>query len=121
MSESILTGSPPPADEPAEQLPDLVAAAVAACPAVASLSGGRFGEVATYLPGRRVVGVRMDEFEVAVHVVARWGFPMSAVADQVRAACMPLVAPRSINVGIDDLEIPGEAPDRRPADAASDN
>src|SRR5881398_3708720 len=32
---------------------DAVAAAVQACPDVAGLDGGKFGEVASYLPGRK--------------------------------------------------------------------
>ncbi|MFD4183444.1 hypothetical protein ACFWPB_20405, partial [Rhodococcus sp. NPDC058514] len=38
---------------------DLIADAVLAVPGVAGLHGGMFGEVATYLPGRRVLGVAL--------------------------------------------------------------
>ena len=36
---------------------DAVAAAVAGCAGVSALDGGQFGEVASYLPGRKVTGV----------------------------------------------------------------
>ena len=37
---------------------DAVAAAVRGCAGVAGLDGGQFGEVASYLPGRKVAGHR---------------------------------------------------------------
>jgi hypothetical protein len=85
---------------------EALAAAVAACTGVAALSGGTFGEVATYLEGRRITGVRMTDDVVEVHVVARWGTPMAVVAQQVRAACAPLAPDRRVDVSIDDVEIP---------------
>ena len=62
------------AQDPA--LAEAVAAAVLAHPGVARLSGGAFGTVASYLPGRRVVGVRLpleDTDPVEIAVVARMG------------------------------------------------
>lgn len=95
--------------------PDRVAAAVVSCPAVSALSGGRFGEVATYLPGRRVTGVRIEPTGVEVHVVGRYGVPVTQIADQVRAALGPLVAGRPVLVAVDDLDI--DLPDQgQPAD-----
>ena len=38
---------------------DVVAAAVRSVPGVAGLHAGMFGEVGTYLPGRRVAGIRI--------------------------------------------------------------
>ena len=48
---------------------DLLAAAVRAVPGVAALHPGMFGEVGTYLPGRRVPGIRTvgDVTEVVRH------------------------------------------------------
>jgi len=87
---------------------DLVAAAVLACPSVARLSGGLMGEVATYLPGRRVRGVVLRSTEgrtgIEVHVVGRFGPPIQEISGQVHAAVgvvAPLVA---VSVHIDDLE-----------------
>ena len=46
------------------ELADSIAAAVLAVPGVAALHPGMFGEVGTYLPGRRVTGVRITDDEV---------------------------------------------------------
>jgi uncharacterized alkaline shock family protein YloU len=73
------------------------------------MSGGRFGEVATYLPGRRLVGVRLEGEEVALHVVARWGTPLPEVADAVRRAVAPFAGGRPVSVYIEDIEVPDEA------------
>ncbi len=92
----------PVTTEPAEAL----AALVSSCPGVASLSGGSLGEVATYLPGRRVRGIRLDGQSVEVHVVAHWGTPLPPIADRVRAVCLPFASGRPIDVYVDDLEVP---------------
>lgn len=86
--------------------PDLIASTTLACPSVASLAGGAAGEVATYLPGRRVVGVRITEDEVEVHVQARWGTVLPDVGKEVRGALNPLAQGRSVAVYIDDVETP---------------
>jgi hypothetical protein len=112
-----VNGSPFPASGPD---PDLVAAAVLAVPHVAALSGGRVGEIATYLPGRRVDGVRVRPGQVEVHVVAPYGPTMAEVAAAVRAAVVDAVGPVEVVVGIDDLAVPPVPGDgatvRRPAD-----
>ena len=48
---------------------DLVADAALSVPGVVGLHRGAFGEVATYLPGRRVEGVRLTDQLCAVHIV----------------------------------------------------
>lgn len=83
--------------------PDAIAAAVRACPAVAGLAGGVAGEVATYLPGRRVTGVRIDDRTVAVHVIARYGPTMAAIGSQVTRVVAPLAGGRRVDVVIADL------------------
>ncbi|RZT89029.1 hypothetical protein EV383_5983 [Pseudonocardia sediminis] len=74
------------APSPGEPDPDLVAAIVLSCPAVAGLHPGPFGEVATYLPGRRVSGVRVRPGAVEVHVIGRYPIPVPEIEGQVRAA-----------------------------------
>src|ERR1700712_3372142 len=66
---------------PVPDLPDAdaIAAAIATCPSVSGLSGGLAGEIATYLPGRRVTGVRTDAGSVEVHVITRYGSPLKTV------------------------------------------
>jgi uncharacterized alkaline shock family protein YloU len=67
-----------------EDLADQVAALVRSVPGVVGLHGGVFGEVATYLPGRRVSGVRITPERVEVHVTLSWGEPVRATAEVVR-------------------------------------
>lgn len=88
---------------------EAVAAAAQGCPVVAGLTGGRYGEIATYRPGRRIVGVREAEGAVEVHVVARWGTPLPELADQVRAAVSPHAGGLPVAVFVDDIELPGDA------------
>jgi hypothetical protein len=95
-----------PAGDLADTAPDLIAAAVLAVPHVVALSGGRVGEIATYLPGRRVEGVRMRREHVEVHVVARYGPTMAEVGAAVHAAVVGAVGPTQVIVGIDDLAVP---------------
>jgi len=64
---------------------DELAELVLAVPGVARLHPGRFGEVATYLPGRRVTGIRSGRDVVEVHLVLAAGHPAQAVAQQVHA------------------------------------
>ena len=52
-------------------------AAVLSVPDVHDLHGGAFGEVATYLPGRRVPGVRLTDDGVELHVVTRGANPLA--------------------------------------------
>jgi uncharacterized alkaline shock family protein YloU len=95
-----VTGAPAPVD------PETVAHAAAACPDVARLSEGVVGEVASYLPGRRVAGVRVDDEAVEVHIVARWGRPLPEVGEAVVAAVAPVAHGRPVRVFVDDLEEP---------------
>ena len=88
---------------------EAVAAAAKGCPVVAALTGGRFGEVATYRPGRRILGVREVDEGVEVHVVARWGTPLPELAEQVRAAVAPYAGGLPVAVFVDDIELPGDA------------
>ena len=50
---------------------DELADRLLAHPSVARLHGGQYGEIATYLPGRRITGVRVGERAVEVAVVLR--------------------------------------------------
>lgn len=86
---------------------DRVAAAVVACPGVVRLSGAGPAPVATYLPGRRVDGVRTDAERVRVAVVARAGVPVAEVAAQIRTAVMDVAAGRPVDVHVADLDVAG--------------
>ena len=88
---------------------DAVAAAVRGCPAVDDLDSGRLGGVATYLPGRRVPGIRIDDDRIEVHVRSVWGQPVSVVADQIRSVLATLNGGRIIDVVLTDVAEPGQA------------
>lgn len=92
---------------PAPIDPDALAQAVQSCPSVARLSAGVFGEAATYLPGRRVPGVRLTDTTVEVHVVGLFGITVDQIAREVRAAVAPLVDGRPVDVVISDLALGG--------------
>ncbi|NAZ85570.1 hypothetical protein, partial [Kineococcus indalonis] len=92
-----MTGPVPDADE--------VAALVRAVPGVVALHAGRFGEVATYLPGRRVTGVKLGEQVVEVHVVVELGAPLRAVAEAVHTAVAAVVSV-PVRVFVEDLAAP---------------
>ena len=87
---------------------EAVAAAALGSPLVAGLSGGRLGEIATYLPGHRVLGVRDVDGTIEVHVVARWGPPLTEVGDVVRAAVTPYADGSPVAVFVEDIELPEE-------------
>ena len=90
-------------------LVDLIADAVRACPAVAGLHGGLFGQGTTYLPGRRVPGVTLSGDEAVIGVVGRYPASVAEVASQVRAAVGALVPPGvPVTVNVEDLLLPGE-------------
>jgi len=91
---------------------DAVAAAVRGCPAVDDLDGGRLGEVATYLPGRRVPGIRIADDRIEVHVRGVWNQPVSLIAEQIRGALTTLNGGRPIDVVLTDIAEPGPASDR---------
>ena len=95
--------------------PDAVAAATLAAPSVARMSGGALGEVATFLPGRRVPGVRIKPDGVEVHVVARYGANLPSAADEVRKLVQPYAGDRPVSVYVDDIVLPGEETPEPPA------
>ncbi|WP_290862694.1 hypothetical protein [Hamadaea sp.] len=94
---------------------DAIAAAVSRCPGVVDLYGGSPGEVATYLPGRRVAGVRIGDTAIEVQIRTSWGSPVPEVGAVVRAAVAPLAGGRRVDVLVADLV--GEPSADRAADA----
>jgi hypothetical protein len=81
---------------------DLVEHAVLNVPGVLRMHGGTFGEVATYLPGRRIIGVRLGDAFADVHVVLAQDAALLETAAVVRHTVEPLVA-TPVNVYIEDL------------------
>ena len=107
-------GTAGPSDE---DVSDEVAAAARAVPGVFDLHSGSFGEVATYLPGRRVVGVRRTPQRCEVHVVVTPGRPVLDIAHDVRSAVVALVH-TPVDVTIEDVVDPsaGTTPSTPPSD-----
>ncbi|MEO7262622.1 MAG: Asp23/Gls24 family envelope stress response protein [Jatrophihabitantaceae bacterium] len=97
---------------------DAVAAAVRGCPAVDDLDGGRLDAVATYLPGRRVPGIRIVDDRIEVHVRGVWDQPVSLIARQVQGVLAPLTGGRIIDVVLTDVAEPGHARARLESGAA---
>ncbi len=85
-----------------DELADRVAAAVLTVRGVTGLHGGMFGETATYLPGRRVPGVRLTENVTDIHLTLAYGAPVFTTAQQVRTAVAALV-PGPVNVTVEDV------------------
>lgn len=89
------------------ELADRLASLTRAVPGVADLHGGVFGEVATYLPGRKVAGVRVEDDHVEIHVSVLYDEPVRATAEAVAARLEP-VAGRPVHVTVDDVLLPSE-------------
>jgi hypothetical protein len=97
----IGSGSVPTQDTPDV---DAIAAAALACPAVAGLHEGGTRAVATYLPGRRVVGVRVEDHRVLVSVVLAPGSSVRSLEAQVRSAVAPYVEGRQVDLHVADVQ-----------------
>ncbi len=93
-------------------LADRVAAAVLTVRGVIGLHGGMFGETATYLPGRRVPGVRLTEDVTDIHLSLAYGSPIAATAQQVRTAVAALVT-GPVDVTVEDVAPPADTLPRR--------
>lgn len=86
-------------------LADVVVAAVTGVPGVAAMHPGMFGEVATYLPGRKVVGVQIRPDVANIDVVVDWGVSVPATAEQVRQMVEVLVG-TPVHVTVQDMAEP---------------
>jgi hypothetical protein len=73
--------------------------------------------VATYLAGRRVVGVRVEDRRVLVSVVLASGFSVQTLEAQVRGGLAPYVGSRQVDVHVADLETAGDLCNEDRADA----
>jgi hypothetical protein len=95
---------------------EAVAAAVQGCAGVSALDSGQFGEVESYLPGRRVPGVVVRDCLVLVGVRSRWGVRAADLFAQIASAVAPLIGRRWVEVAIGDIDDP-PAPGRVPPPA----
>lgn len=79
-----------------------IAAAVTAVKGVAGLHAGMFGEVATYLPGRRVSGIRIGSDRVDVHVSLALDAPVRPTATAIQRAVAE-ISDLPVDVTVEDL------------------
>ena len=84
---------------------DIVATAVTSVPGVAALHAGMFGEVGTYLPGRRIPGVRLSDGVTDIHVTLFFGFPVRETAARIRDVVTGVVG-GTVNVTVEDVVAP---------------
>src|ERR1039457_1768720 len=96
---------------------DAVAAAVLGCAGVAGLDGGRFGEVASYLPGRKVPGVVVSGGRGTVQIRCRGGGAAPGLAAAITAVRAPLTGRRPVDVVIADIDDPPGTPEHATASA----
>jgi hypothetical protein len=98
-----VTGAP---SMPAQEILDVdaLAEATLGCPAVARLHPGGTKFVATYLPGRRVVGVRVEDHRVLVSVGLAHDASVQTLEKEIREALAPLVQGREIDVHVADVD-----------------
>ncbi len=92
---------PPLGTDPGE-VADAIELVVLTVPGVTGLHPGAFGEVATYLPGRKVAGVRLSPDVTEVHLCVAMGSDLLGIAEAVRAVVQPLVAP-PVHVYVEDV------------------
>jgi hypothetical protein len=82
---------------------DTVAGIARTVAGVAGLHPGMFGEVATYLPGRRVTGVRISDDRIDVHISVLRDAAVRETAAAVRAAVAAAVPGRPVDVTVEDI------------------
>jgi hypothetical protein len=93
-------------------LSERVADALIAHPDVVRLSGGPYGSIATYLPGRRLEGVALGDGDepARIGVVLRLGAPVLTTADVLRALVASETGARRVDVVVTDVEPAGTTP-----------
>jgi hypothetical protein len=85
---------------------DVVHDTVLACPGVAGVGSTLPGALATYLPGRRVTGIRVNPDSIELEVCTRWNASAAHVGAALQAALKKQAAGRRIDVTIVDIEPP---------------
>ena len=79
------------------------------------LDGGRFGEVASYLPGRKVQGIVVSGGRVTVQIRSQWAVPVPELAALIDTVLIPLTGHRPVDVVIADIDPSSMPPPRAPA------
>jgi hypothetical protein len=99
-----------PTTTEASPLAERIAAVVTSHPSVARLHAGTFGEVATYLPGRRLMGVRIGTGDepVELGVVLVLDRPIPDVVRALRREVALMCGGAPVDITVADVELPGE-------------
>ncbi|MGO1048687.1 hypothetical protein [Crossiella sp. CA198] len=94
----------------AAELADRIAEVVLTHPSVVSLHGGAYGAVLSYLPGRKVIGVRSTGAgePVEVGVVLRIGEPLPEVVSELRNRVRQVTGAVPVDITVVDVLEPGE-------------
>ncbi|GIF62697.1 hypothetical protein Ais01nite_07320 [Asanoa ishikariensis] len=85
---------------------DKLAAAAEDCPAVDALVEGPPAMAATYLPRRRVTGIRIEDDVVTIQVRLRWESTVGQLARQVWSAVRPLAGGHRVDIVVADITAP---------------
>lgn len=97
-----------PSGTDSAQIADDVRASTLKVLGVAGLHPGPFGQVATYLPGRKVEGVRVRQDRTEVHIVLQWRAGAVSTAAAVSAAVTALTG-TPVDVYVQDVEDPARS------------
>ncbi|WP_019853566.1 hypothetical protein [Actinopolyspora mortivallis] len=110
--------APETRSSPAERL----AEAALGHPCVVRLDGGEYGTLATYLPGRRVTGVRFPpDGPPEVGVVLRLSRPVPEIVTELRARLEELTGQDSVNITVSDVIAPEESSPPEPSTGRHDD
>ncbi|MCX5042019.1 Asp23/Gls24 family envelope stress response protein [Aldersonia sp. NBC_00410] len=95
--------------DPTADIARRVAAAAHSVDGVVALDGGPFGEIATYVPGERVSGVRLSSEFGELHIVTDLRRNLRTVAEEVRAAAESLTGlPFVVTVADVRIDLPDD-------------
>jgi len=110
MREQAVTVTVVPDPTAPIPLAEQIAAVVTAHPAVAGLHGGIFGAVATYLPGRRLTGVRVGEGDepVELAVVLHLDQPIPGVVRALRREVSGMCGGAAVDITVADVAVPAQ-------------
>jgi hypothetical protein len=110
-SEAVTVTEVPDPGGSSISLAEQVAAVVAAHPAVAGLHGGIYGAVATYLPGRKLIGVHIGEGDepVELGVVLRLDRPIPEVVRALRQEVSRMCGGTAVDITVADVAVPASA------------
>jgi hypothetical protein len=88
---------------------DAIVVALSKVPGVRGVGTAQPGAAATYLPGRRVQGVRVEDDRITVEVCVAWDTSAAKLEASAHKALKRLTADRAVHLVITDIEPPGRA------------